>query len=74
MNQRVVSLEQQNEALHAENQRTLREVESLAADELSVEQRARDEFNMVYPDELVIDLHALNVSAAEAPVSADQQH
>jgi cell division protein FtsB len=62
----IESLENENLALRTANQRLLRQVQGLAGDRLSVEQRARDEFFLAYPDELIVDLSRLNPPADDS--------
>lgn len=66
MQANIDTLESENAELRGDNQRLLRQVEGLAGDRLSVEQRARDEFFMAYPDELIVDLSRLNPPADDS--------
>lgn len=70
MHANIDALEAENQNLRSSNQRLLRQVQGLAGDRLSVEQRARDEFFMAYPDELIVDLSRLNPPADDALVTA----
>jgi hypothetical protein len=43
------------DTLRDQNQRLYRQVQTFSTDALSIEQRARDEFLYVYPDEIILD-------------------
>lgn len=51
----VERLRAENEMLRGQNQRLYRQVQTFSTDALSIEQRARDEFLFVYPDEIILD-------------------
>jgi hypothetical protein len=51
----VEQLQAETAMLRAQNQRLYRQVQTLSTDALSIEQRARDEFFFVYPDEVILD-------------------
>lgn len=76
MRQRVAQMERETEALRWENQQLWRQLQAFSSDALTLEQRARDEFFFVYPDEIVLDLSSWTApgpaeASDEAPSTPD---